>query len=204
MTSANMLQEHGWYETRSLPETQFNLQQNSDMGYDQTGPNPPTAQIPTNVTRIVRALNHKDGNGIHQVAFYQRGIGTDSDVEDKLIGGLTGNDISEHIREAYSFLANNFDPETQKDLEDVSKPRDEIVLLGFSRGAYTARCIEDLVSNVGLLTKIGMESFWGIFGDWMKQDMSGQESKWFARSYGKKIAFTDPLYRQTLIDVGAG
>jgi len=44
-----------------------------------------------------------------------------------------------------------------------------------------------------------MESFWGIFGDWMKQDTEG--SKWFQSTYGEKIAFADPRYRKKLIDV---
>lgn len=172
------------------------------MGYDKTQFAPPTAQIPTNVTRIVRALNHQDEAGIPQIIFYQRGVGTDSDMEDKVLGGLTGNDISEHVREAYAMLANNFNPSTQSELNDDTVPRDEIVLLGFSRGAFTARAIASLITDIGLLTKIGMESFWGIFGDWMKQDIEGEESVWFESTFGKKVAFTDPLYRETLIKVG--
>ena len=157
--------------------------------------------MPTNVTRITRALNHRDQNGIPQVAFYQRGVGTDGDEEDELVGGLSGDDISEHIREAYAFLANNFDPESQEDVDDPSKPMDEIVILGFSRGAYTARAIATLITDVGLLTKKGMEDFWGIFGDWMKQDVKGNESEWFKSAYGKFVPFTDPEYRGTLIKV---
>jgi uncharacterized protein (DUF2235 family) len=91
---------------------------------------------------------------------------------------------------------------------------DEIVLLGFSRGAYTARAIASLISDVGLLTKFGMENFWAIFGDWMKQDVVGRETEWFIATYpkvasdfqvknGRKIKFTDKEYRQTLIDVSA-
>ncbi|KAH6724128.1 hypothetical protein BKA61DRAFT_664832 [Leptodontidium sp. MPI-SDFR-AT-0119] len=186
--------------------------QNSDMGVDTSPFSPPKTQIPTNVTRIVRALNHRDEKGITQIAFYQRGIGTDN-LEDKLVGGLTGNDIGEHIREAYAFLVNNFNPETQKDLDDDTKPRDEIVILGFSRGAYTARAIASLISDVGILTKMGMENFWSIFGDWMKQDVEGEQSKWFLATYpdvakkfqaanGKKISFTDKEYRETLINAG--
>jgi len=155
------------------------------------------------VTRITRALNHRDQNGIPQVAFYQRGVGTDSDAEDKLVGGLSGDDISEHIREAYAFLANNFDPETQEDVDDPTKPMDEIVLLGFSRGAYTARAIATLITDIGLLTKKGMEDFWGIFGDWMKQDVKGNESEWFKSAYGKVVPFTDPEYRGTLMKVSS-
>lgn len=181
------------------------------MGVDTSPFSPPKTQIPSNVTRIVRALNHRDEKGITQIAFYQRGVGTDN-LEDKLVGGLTGNDISEHIREAYAFLANNFNPETQKDLDDQTTPLDQIVILGFSRGAYTARAIASLISDVGLLTKMGMENFWAIFGDWMKQDVEGEQSKWFSATYpdiakkfqqanGRKIAFTDKEYRETLIQV---
>jgi len=73
------------------------------------------------------------------------------------------------------------------------------VILGFSRGAYTARCITSLITDIGLLTKTGMESFWGIFGDWMKQDMKENESEWFASKYGEKIPFTDHAYRERLM-----
>lgn len=152
------------------------------------------------MTRIVRALTHLDASGIPQIVYYQRGVGTDGDTEDKYIGGLTGNDLSELVREAYGFVANNYNPDTQADLEDKSKPLDDIVLLGFSRGAFTARAIADLISDVGLLTKIGMESFWGIFGDWMRQDTEAF-APWFASQFGEKVQFTDERYREVLISV---
>ena len=171
------------------------------MGDDKSTGNPPKAKIPSNVTRIVRALKHKDEAGISKIAFYQRGVGTNGDLEDQAISGITGSDLSEHVREAYDFLANNYEPETQADLDDESKPRDDIVLLGFSRGAFTARAVASLISDVGVLTKIGMDSFWGIFSDWMKQDMKGEESGWFESTFGKKVPFTDPEYRQTLVKV---
>jgi uncharacterized protein (DUF2235 family) len=104
------------------------------------------------------------------------------------------------VREAYGFLANNFDPETQVDLEDKTKPLDEIILLGFSRGAFTARAIASLISDIGLLTPMGMESFWGIFGDWMKQDTL-EFCPWFESKFGQKIKFTDVIYRNTLKEV---
>ncbi|KUJ22057.1 uncharacterized protein LY89DRAFT_681395 [Mollisia scopiformis] len=188
--------------------------QNSDAGFEQSLGQPATAQIPTNVTRIVRALNHEDENGVSQIAYYQRGVGSDGDLEDKLIGGMTGNDISEHIREAYAFVANNYDPWRPEDLEaalkDETKPMDEIVILGFSRGAYTARAISSIITDMGLLTRKGMEQFWGIFTDWMNQDVDGKESGWFMANYpkiasdfkaanGRSIIFTDPEYRNALI-----
>lgn len=171
------------------------------MGHDKSITGAVTVQVPSNVTRIVRAMKHNDGP-IQQIVYYQRGLGTDdSGLQNKVIGGITGNNISEHIREAYAFLANNFNPGTQTELNDVNKPIDEIILLGFSRGAFTARAISSLISDIGLLTKKGMESFWGIFSDWMSQDLVGEESKWFQSTYKEKIPFSDKRYRQKLIDV---
>lgn len=114
---------------------------------------------PSNVTRIARAVSHNHGN-IHQIVFYQRGVGTSDTITSKIVGGLTGSEIDEHLREAYSFLANNFNPETQKEVGNPNLPMDEIVLLGFSRGAFTARAIASLISDIGLLTRNGMEHFW--------------------------------------------
>lgn len=126
---------------------------------------------------------------------------------------MTGFGISELIREAYAFVANNYDPSTAEELDialkDESKVMDEIVLLGFSRGAYTARAISSLMTDMGLLTKLGMEQFWGIFEDWKNQNVAGHESGWFKLNFpkvasdfkarkGRDIIFTDSEYRDTL------
>lgn len=119
----------------------------------------------SNVPRIVRAIKPFDGS-VNQIVYYQRGVASaDNSFQTKVVGGITGEAITGHIREAYGFLANNFNPQSQADLKDESKAIDEIVLLGFSRGAFTARAISSLISDVGLLTKRGMEEFWGIFED---------------------------------------
>lgn len=44
-------------------------------------------------------------------------------------------------------------------------PGDEIFLLGFSRGAFTARSIAGLICEIGLLTREGMAMFYPIFKD---------------------------------------
>lgn len=49
------------------------------------------------------------------------------------------------VREAYSFLAANY------------CSGDEIILIGFSRGAFTARSVAGLIKDIGLLTREGME-----------------------------------------------
>jgi hypothetical protein len=64
--------------------------------------------------------------------------------------------------EAYSFICHNYTGDC-----------DCITLIGFSRGAFTARCIADLIHKAGLLTKSGLYyltqlyKFWadGLFSD---------------------------------------
>lgn len=43
---------------------------------------------------------------------------------------------------------------------------DDIILTGFSRGAFTARSIADLIASIGLLTTGGMTWFYSIFEDY--------------------------------------
>ena len=62
--------------------------------------------------------------------------------------------LSENIRDAYSFLCHNY------------APGDEIILVGFSRGAYTARCLANLIYDVGILTKRGLTSLDKIYNLW--------------------------------------
>lgn len=42
---------------------------------------------------------------------------------------------------------------------------DEIFLVGFSRGAFTARSVAGMVAKIGLLTREGIEHFYPIFKD---------------------------------------
>lgn len=67
----------------------------------------------------------------------------------------------QNIREAYSYICANY------------VDGDEIVLVGFSRGAFTARSIGGMISDLGLLTREGMDFFYPVFKDmqnWMNVD----------------------------------
>jgi uncharacterized protein (DUF2235 family) len=94
----------------------------------------------------------KDGKS--QITYYQAGVGTSYDLLDVYVGGATGEGLDEHIREAYAFIVQNY-------IEG-----DEIILIGFSRGAFTARSIAGLIDTVGLLTRGGMAHFYRIFKDY--------------------------------------
>lgn len=112
-----------------------------------------TLQVPSNVTRISRALRKTGLDGKRQIIYYHSGVGTGSSFIDTLTGGILGIGISENIREVYSFIAANYES------------GDEIILIGFSRGAFTARSVAGIIRDIGLLTREGMASFYPIFKD---------------------------------------
>lgn len=128
--------------------------QNSDNGHAKSSnKTEPILQIPSNVTRISRCFKRTCSDGVFQIIYYQSGVGSRSGGLDRIFGGAFGIGISENIREAYAFLCANY------------VNGDDIVLLGFSRGAFTARSIGGMISDLGLLTREGMEYFYPIFKD---------------------------------------
>lgn len=95
---------------------------------------------PTNVLKIAQAIKVVDSKGIHQVVYYDGGVGTGKGAN-KLTGGAFGVGIDEKIQDAYRFLCLNY------------AAGDEVYLFGFSRGAYTVRSLAGLIYNSGLLRR---------------------------------------------------
>ncbi|KAI0756918.1 hypothetical protein C8Q80DRAFT_1131135 [Daedaleopsis nitida] len=121
----------------------------------------------TNVLRLARSINHVDERfdpPIHQVVFYQNGIGTDN-IYDKIVGGLTGATLAEKVEEAYGFIAHNY------------RPGDEIFLFGFSRGAYTARMVGMFIGAIGVLDRTQMDHFASIFLLYQKRGKAESEDE---------------------------
>ena len=112
-------------------------------------------QVPTNVTRLSRAILPEDDKDNPQVVYYQPGLGSGWSVVDNVVGGGLAFGLAENIRAAYGFLAHNY----------VDK-HDQIFLIGFSRGAFTARSVGGMISKLGLLTKTAMDRFYDIFEDY--------------------------------------
>ena len=108
---------------------------------------------PSNVTRLGRAIHTESVEGIQQIVYYQAGVGSVGNITNKAIGGAVGAGLAEHVREAYSFIANNYS----------DSPPDEIFLVGFSRGAFTARSVAGLIGHIGVLTKSGLPYFSVIY-----------------------------------------
>lgn len=111
-------------------------------------------QPPSNVSRLGWAIKETSRDGIPQVVNYQAGVGTSGGRFSRIVGGATGQGLKENIREAYTYVATNW------------RQGDEIFLLGFSRGAFTARSVGGLIGSLGLLTRKGLPHFSEIFEDW--------------------------------------
>lgn len=142
--------------------------QNADVGWEKDhfweAGHP---QIPTNVTRISRAILPESETG-PQIVYYQNGVGSQSySYTDQFLGGGLAIGLSENVREAYGFLAHNYNGPSD----------DEIYLFGFSRGAFTARSVAGMICSIGLLTKDSMKYFYYVFEDFENAGRDGYVAK---------------------------
>jgi uncharacterized protein (DUF2235 family) len=87
----------------------------------------------TNVVRLYRAL----GEDADQHKWYDAGVG--SGLPFHFTGGAFGLGLDLKIRQGYKLLSRRY------------RDGDAIYLLGFSRGAYTARSLAGLIGRCGLL-----------------------------------------------------
>lgn len=100
---------------------------------------PEEEQVETNVRRFYESVHPTGADGIEQVKWYDRGVGTQ--WFDRFAGGSTGAGLDLNILEGYKVLAENY------------QDNDEVYVLGFSRGAYTARSLVGMIRNCGLIKK---------------------------------------------------
>ncbi|GJC96422.1 peptidoglycan binding domain-containing protein [Colletotrichum higginsianum] len=89
-----------------------------------------------------------------QVVYYHRGAGTEESKVAQYLGGVLGKGVVQDIADIYRFVCDNYNP------------GDEIFILGFSRGAFTARSVSGLICNLGLLNRVGLSHFGAIFHDY--------------------------------------
>lgn len=91
----------------------------------------------TNVWRLKALCAERGTDGVRQVAYYSRGVGTT--LGEKVRGGVLGVGIDRNVARAYEWLVETYEP------------GDEIFIFGFSRGAYTARSLAGFIALCGLL-----------------------------------------------------
>jgi len=95
-------------------------------------------------TADARALEQEcslngEGGELIQVAKYINGVGDATNRITELWQGGTGAGLSARVVRGYTFISRNY------------QQGDRIVLVGFSRGAYTARALAGLIAKQGLL-----------------------------------------------------
>jgi hypothetical protein len=108
--------------------------------------NKPDNENVTNVEKIARTVQSDPSatGGVYQLVYYISGVGAGSYEADRLLGGAFGFGLFHNVIACYRFLAQNYEP------------GDEIFVIGFSRGAYTARSVGGMLARVGLLTKVAL------------------------------------------------
>ncbi|KAH8879413.1 hypothetical protein GQ53DRAFT_672154 [Thozetella sp. PMI_491] len=167
---------------------------NSDTGYERPTLFHPVGKVqtPSNVTRIARSLRRQCSDGTVQIIEYQSGVGSGGSLTDVLTGGAFGRGVAENIRVAYSFLCANY------------VDGDEIVLIGFSRGAFTARSVAGMIGDLGLLTRDGMEFFYPIFKDMENWRTENYKDPFPGVPFDNKPRGenAEATYRQMLVDRG--
>lgn len=97
--------------------------------------------------------------------------------------------LGENVCEGYSFLSNNY------------APGDEIFLIGFSRGAFTARSVAGLISTVGILTKKGLPFLPEIFRDVQFRRSPRYRPRNPDIPFPNKPSASDPRYAEELYRV---
>ncbi len=106
--------------------------------------NRPDAPYPTNVYKLFSATKRTDRKGVTQLVKYIPGVGTGYGMKgvqaawDRFRGGVFGAGVTRNIMNAYTFLAEHYEP------------RDQLYIFGFSRGAFTARSLAGLLRSSGL------------------------------------------------------
>ncbi|KAH8677362.1 hypothetical protein BX600DRAFT_531243 [Xylariales sp. PMI_506] len=139
--------------------------------------------IPSNITRLARYLTRsgrdKDGKEWQQLIYYDAGIGTGVSALEAMREGGTGSGFVGNVIEAYNFIVLNY------------HPGDQIFCLGFSRGAYTARAVAGLVTDIGVIQPRDMQDFPELYRQYQSHNnghMFRKTKEWREWIEGKRLS----------------
>lgn len=133
-------------------------------------------RVESNVRRFFESVLPVAPDGVQQAAWYNQGVGTA--WWNRALGGAFGSGLDLHIMEGYRHLA-----ETYED-------GDEVYILGFSRGAYTARSLVGMIRNCGLvrpaLAPVQTAVAYGIYRA-RDDGPDSRTARVFRRTFGREI-----------------
>ncbi|KAL2842891.1 hypothetical protein BJY01DRAFT_235827 [Aspergillus pseudoustus] len=134
----------------------------------------------SNVLKIFRMLDRNSSNQYH---YYQPGIGTYvtstslsskgriqklKSAYAKAKAAAVGSTFADHVMAGYKFLMRYY------------RPGDQLYFFGFSRGAYVARFLAEMLDKVGLL-EMGNEELisfvWKLFAKWQQRAANHTKSE---------------------------
>jgi len=125
--------------TESPPTNVFKLFLNLDGENQQDGQGGQAKPVAATLRQEQeRVLTGADG-AVLQHAKYLHGVGDSDNLLVQLLGGALGVGLITRIVRGYTFISRTY------------VPGDRIVILGFSRGAYTARALAGMIAAKGLL-----------------------------------------------------
>ena len=130
---------------------------------------PDTMMLAKEQERVLKA----EDNSVLQWAKYLHGVGDSNNFLVRILGGTIGSGLIARIVRGYTFISRNY------------VPGDQTFIIGFSRGAYTARALAGLIAAKGLL-------------DATKNDLTNRES---AYRLGSAVWFE---YRQMVAQSMSG
>ena len=107
----------------------------------------------TNVRKLYRLAVQHACSGKRIIPYYDKGVG--AKWIDRVTGGIGGRGTSLNIRQAYRFLVETY------------LPGDEIYIIGFSRGAFTARSLNGLIEFAGLVDRGSIPKKWYDTFEWI-------------------------------------
>ncbi|KAK6525978.1 hypothetical protein TWF281_011021 [Arthrobotrys megalospora] len=161
----------------------FSKQKRLVLCFDGTGNRFTGTDTDTNIVKIYKMLDRKVENQYH---YYQPGIGTYvegsstswtplSRLWSNFAMGLdqaVGTSFEHHVTAGYRFIMRYF------------SPGDCIYVFGFSRGAYTARFLSEMIHEVGLLSQGNDEMVrfaWKLFSDYQNSAKDESSKEFVAR-----------------------
>jgi len=127
---------------------------------------------------------------VTQVAKYIHGVGDSKNPINKLLGGIFGSGTIARIVRGYTFISREYEP------------GDRVIIVGFSRGAYTARALAGMIAKQGLLAKSlttnKADAYqWGSRAWYYYRRDSGQ-GNWWTRLVGGISDLPNFLARHTI------
>ncbi|KAM0326951.1 hypothetical protein ACHAQA_006072 [Verticillium albo-atrum] len=182
-----------WHKTRKLV-----------LCFDGTGNKFHGDESDSNILKIFRML---DSSSDEQFQYYQPGIGTYVVSENISHTGLRSKASSWYQMAKDSAIGSSFDQHVvggYRFLMRYYSPGDEIYMFGFSRGAYVARFLAEMLDYVGLLAHGNEEMVifaWNSFSQWQCRRANStpegkeEKEKMYKFLKGFRETFSRPIRR---------